>query len=258
MQTSHVHAPGAFVGIFIPAATQLKPPLVVVGTGLGGSNTAAPLVVEESGRGSSHATHLSLAESLLTMQVPHVHEPVAFAGGFIPAASQLKADLTPKMNENTGREDGSAAKAVRRSLSCFDEESVVGRSKKNDGSDAESSESAASFASLGTDFATDCDSVLELGIRALATSRLGAGASQLAMAGAWGFFADGGSCGCAGAGRSYAGLAGGGESGSLSAAKPKRSLDGSLGADDLSGNGGLGVAPTELPFAVGVVFLALG
>jgi hypothetical protein len=60
------------------------------------------------------------------MQVPHVHEPVAFAGGFIPAASQLKADLAPKMNENTGREDGSAAKAVLRSLSCFDvEESVV-------------------------------------------------------------------------------------------------------------------------------------
>jgi len=121
MQTLHAHVPGAFVGIFIPAAAQLKPPLVVVTTG---SDTAALFVVE-SGRGSSHAAHLTLAALLLTMQVLHVHEPVTFAGAFIPAASQLKApgaaDFAPtKMNENTGREDGPAAEAALRSLSCFD------------------------------------------------------------------------------------------------------------------------------------------
>jgi hypothetical protein len=58
-------------------------------------------------------------------------------------------------------------------------------SKENDGRDAESSESAASFASLGT----DCNSVLELGIGGLATSTFGAG---LGMAGGWGFIAGGG------------------------------------------------------------------
>ena len=122
MQVWHAHVPGAFVGIFIPEAAQSKPPLVVEGAAAGaGLDTAAPFVMEEeSGRGSSHATHFTLAASLPTMQVPHVHEPVAFAGGFIPAASQLKADLTSKTNENTGRVGGSAADAVLRSLSCFD------------------------------------------------------------------------------------------------------------------------------------------
>lgn len=120
MQTLHDHVPGAFVGIFNPAAAQLKPPPLVVVGAAAGSDTAAPLFVEkESGRGSSHATHLTLLASLLTMQVSQVHEPVAFAGGFIPAASQLKADLAPKMNVNTGREDGDAAEAMLRSLSCF-------------------------------------------------------------------------------------------------------------------------------------------
>jgi hypothetical protein len=58
------------------------------------------------------------------------------------------------------------------------------------------------------------------------------------------------------AGVSDAGLAGGGESGSLSAAKPKRSFDGSFGAEDLSGNGALVVALNRLPFITGVVFFA--
>jgi hypothetical protein len=222
----------------------------------------APFVVE-LGLGSSHATHLVLAASLLTMQVPHVHEPEAFAGGFIPAASQSKEPgaVVPKVNENTRREEGSAAAASLRSFSCFDVVSV-GTSKENDVREAESSASAASFASLGTDFA-GCNLVLELATGGLATSRLDSGASRLEMAGGQGFNAgseERGSCGCVGAsaGRSDAGLAGGGESGSLSAANPKRSFDGSFGADDLSGNGGLGVAPTELPFVVGVDFFALG
>ena len=158
---------------------------------LGGSNTAAAgpvaLPVVEPGRGSSQATHLSLALSLLTMQVPHVHELVAFTGGFIPAAFQLKvsgaADLVPEVNENTGREDGSVAAAALRSLPCFD---VVwesaGTSKENDGRDAESRASAASFASLGTDFAGR-DSELELATGGLATSKLGVGVGRLEMVG---------------------------------------------------------------------------
>jgi len=119
----HDHVPGAFVGIFIPAADQLKP--LVGAASLRGSDAGADaeLFVVESGRGSSHAAHLILAASLLTIQVPHVHELAAFAGGLIPAASQLKApvvDFAPKVKENTGREDGSANEAVLRSLSCFD------------------------------------------------------------------------------------------------------------------------------------------
>jgi len=118
MQTLHDHVPGAFVGASIPAAAQLKPLVGAASSLFRGSDCAAPLVVE-SGRGSSHATHLDLAASLLTIQVPHVHEPMAFAGGFIPAASQLKAH-GPKVNENMRREDGSAVAASLRSLSCFD------------------------------------------------------------------------------------------------------------------------------------------
>jgi hypothetical protein len=249
MQTLHDQVPGAFVGIFIPAAAQLKP-LV----GAAAVEGAAAAFVVELGRGSSHATHLTLAASLLTMQVPHVHEPAAFAGIFIPAASQSKAtgaaDLAPKVNENTKREDGSAATAALRSLSCFNVVcEAVGMSKGNDGRSAESRANAASLASLGTDF-VGC-----------AFSKLGTGASRLRTAG--GFIAGSEvtvSCGCAGVGavRSNTGLAGGGDSGSLEAANPKRSLDGSFGADDLSGNGGLGVALAKLPFVVGVVFLALG
>jgi hypothetical protein len=52
-------------------------------------------------------------------------------------------------------------------------------------------------------------------------------------------------------------LGGGGESGSLSAAKPKRSFDGSFGADDLRGNGALAVPLNKLPFITGVVFFVL-
>lgn len=154
MQTLHDHVPGAFVGTFIPAAAQLKP-LVGAAAGLGGSvGKMVPFVVE-LGLGSSHATHLVLAASLLTIHVPQVHEPVAFAGGFIPAASQLKTvgavEVVPKVKENTRREDGSAVAASLRSLSCFDEVSV-GTSKVNDGREALLTASAASFASLRTDF----------------------------------------------------------------------------------------------------------
>jgi hypothetical protein len=57
---------------------------------------------------------------------------------------------------------------------------------------------------------------------------------------------------------SNASFADGGESGSLSAAKPKRSFDGSFGADDLSGNPALGAELlNKLPFIAGVVFFAL-
>lgn len=258
MQTLHNQVPGAFVGTFIPAAAQSKP-LVGAAAGLlrssGAVEGAAAAFVVESGRGSSHAMHLTLAASLLTMQVPHVHEPAAFAGIFIPAASQSKAtgaaaDLAPKVNGNTKRKDGSAAAAALRSLSCFNVVcELVGMSKENDGRSAESRANAASLAPLGTDFA------------GCVFSKLGTGASRLRTAG--GFIAGSEvtvSCGCAGVGavRSDAGLAGGGDSGSFEAANPKRSLDGSFGADDLSGNGGLGIALAKLPFVVGVVFLALG
>ena len=57
MQTLQVHVPGAFVGIFIPAAAQLNPP-----DGWGGSCTTsagAELPVSISGLGSSQETHLA-------------------------------------------------------------------------------------------------------------------------------------------------------------------------------------------------------
>ena len=107
MQTLHVHVPGAFVGAFTPAAAQLKPPV------------GAAAFVADSGRGSSHETHLVLAASLLTMQTPHVHEPTASIGGFIPAASQLKpveADFAPNVKANVGSEYESATEATLRSL----------------------------------------------------------------------------------------------------------------------------------------------
>ena len=124
MQTVHLHVPGVFVGSFIPAAAQLKP--TVGAAGFGDSDTAEGRVVvpfvAESGRGSSHETHLALVASLLTMQTPHVHEPVTLTGVFIPAASQLKpeeAGFAPKVNAKVGREDKSAAKAALRSLAYF-------------------------------------------------------------------------------------------------------------------------------------------
>ena len=124
MQTLHVHVPGAFVGILSPAAAQLKPP---VGTaGLGSSGTAAGTVVvpfvAESGRGSSQETHLDLLASLVSIQVSHFQEPVAFTGGLIPAASQLKpteAGFAPTVNTNVGRDDRSTAEAAVRSLACL-------------------------------------------------------------------------------------------------------------------------------------------
>lgn len=126
MQTLHVHVPGAFVGALSPAADQSKPP--VGPAGLRDSDIAAgtlevvPFVAEDSGRGSSHATHLVLAESLLIIQTSHFHEPLgAFMRDFIPAASQLKpveleAGFAPKANANVGSKDESAAKAALRSL----------------------------------------------------------------------------------------------------------------------------------------------
>jgi len=125
MQTLHVHVPGVFVGALSPAAAQLKPP--VGAAGLGSSDTAAgtavvPIVAAESGRDSSHETHLELEASLLSIQVPHTQEPVAFAGGFSPAASQLKpteAGFAPGANVNAGREEGPATEAALRSLTCL-------------------------------------------------------------------------------------------------------------------------------------------
>jgi hypothetical protein len=64
-------------------------------------------------------------------------------------------------------------------------------------------------------------------------------------------------CSTTGAGVSKADFAGGGESESLSAANPKRSLDGSFGADDLPGNEDLVAAPNGLPFDIDD-FLVLG
>jgi len=124
IQTLHVHVPGAFVGALSPAAAQLKPPAGAAGLGSSGivaGAVAAPFIAE-SARGSSHEMHLDWAASLSTMQVPHVQEPAALAGRFIPAPSQLKpteAGFAPKVNANVGREDGSAVKAVLRSLACL-------------------------------------------------------------------------------------------------------------------------------------------
>jgi hypothetical protein len=61
MQTLQVHIPGAFVGIFIPAAAQLNPP---DSAGLAGSGA----VMVRSGFGSSQEIHLTRAASLSTMQ----------------------------------------------------------------------------------------------------------------------------------------------------------------------------------------------
>jgi len=124
IQTLHVHVPGAFVGALSPAAAQLKPPAGAAGLGRSGiaaGAVAAPFIAE-SARGSSHEMHLDLAASLSTMQVPHVQEPAALVGRFIPAPSQLKpteAGFAPKVNANVGREDVSAVKAALRSLACL-------------------------------------------------------------------------------------------------------------------------------------------
>jgi hypothetical protein len=85
----------------------------------GGVDAVVVPFVVESGRGSSHAGHLDLATSLLSMHTPHVQDPAATAGRFIPAALQSKpteAGFAPKENANVGREDGFAAKAALRSL----------------------------------------------------------------------------------------------------------------------------------------------
>ena len=264
MQTLHVHVPGAFVGALRPAPAQLKPTVGAAG-GLGGSDTASgPAVFDvDSGRGSSQQTHLTLAASLSTIQAPHFHDPAAFTGGFIDAASQLKpvdAGFAPRVNANVGSEDESEIKATSRSLAWFTVTwELVSTLKENDGRDTGSRESAACFGSLGADF-VECDSVLgPASGGGLGTARLGAGVGRLGMTACFGAGGDvDGSWGCsvAGAGVSKA-VAGGGESGSLSAANPKRSLDGSFGADDLSGKEDLAVAPNKLPFDIGV-FLALG
>ena len=123
MQTLHFHAPGAFVGALSPEADQLKPP--VGAAGFMDSDTAAGAVVvvafvaADSGRGSSQAPHLVLAELLSIIQTGHFHESATFIGAFIPAASQLKpveAGFAPKTNENVGSKDESATKAAPRSL----------------------------------------------------------------------------------------------------------------------------------------------
>ena len=115
---------------------------------------------------------------------------------------------------------------------------------------------------MGTDF-VGCDSAV-LGPasgREVLEAVLGAeGVGTLGIAG--GFGADdeeecawGWSGACPGV--LDADLVGGGESGSLSAAKPKRSFDGSFGVDDLSGKGALVAPPNKLPFITGAVFFAL-
>jgi hypothetical protein len=123
MQTLHFHAPGVFVGALSPEADQLKPPVgaanfedpnIVVG-----AVVVVSFVAADSGRGSSHALHLVLAELLLIIQTGHFHESAAFIGAFIPAASQLKpvdAGFAPKANANVGSKDESATKDASRSL----------------------------------------------------------------------------------------------------------------------------------------------
>jgi len=110
MQTLQAHVPGALVGALSPAAPQLNTPDEFVGA-----------VPADSGRGSSHAPHLVLAELLLIIQTGHFHESAAFIGAFIPEASQLKPEDTgtgfaPKANVNVGSEHESATKAASRSL----------------------------------------------------------------------------------------------------------------------------------------------
>jgi hypothetical protein len=277
MHTLQVHVPGAFVGALAPAAAQLKPTVGATGGSLGGSSPAVD-VPTEFGRGSSQEAHLDLAASLSTMQTLHVHVPGAFVGALSPAPAQLKptvgaagglggsdtasgpAGFAPRVNANVGSEDESEIQATSRSLAWFTVTwELVSTLKENDGRDAGSRESAACFGSLGTDF-VECDSVLgPASGGGLGTARLGAGVGRLGITACFGAGSDAdGSWGCsvAGAGVSKA-VAGGGESGSLSAANPKRSLDGSFGADDLSGKEDLAVAPNKLPFDIGV-FLALG
>jgi hypothetical protein len=123
MQTLHFHVPGAFVGALSPAADQLKPPVGAAGFEdpdiAAGAVVAVPFVAADSGRGSSHAPHLVLAELLLIIQTEHFHESAGFIGAFIPAAPQLKpveAGFASKTNANVGSEDESATKAAARSL----------------------------------------------------------------------------------------------------------------------------------------------
>jgi hypothetical protein len=124
IQTSHFHVPGAFVGALTPAADQLKLPVGAAGfenpdIAVGAVVLAVLFVAADSGRGSSHALHLVLADLLLSIQTGHFHESADFVGAFIPAASQLKpvdAGFAPMTNVNVGSENGSAAKAAPRSL----------------------------------------------------------------------------------------------------------------------------------------------
>lgn len=123
IQSPHFHVPGAFVGALSPVADQLKPPVGsagFVGPGIAaGAVVVVPFVAADSGRGSSQALHLVLADLLLIEQRGHFHESSVFIGAFIPAASQLKpvdAGFAPKTNANVGSEDESATKAAPRSL----------------------------------------------------------------------------------------------------------------------------------------------
>lgn len=134
---------------------------------------------------------------------------------------------------------------------------------ENDGRDAVSRRRAACFGSLGVAF-VECGS--ELGpasVTGVATATAGVQAvGRLGTMGGFGDDSEKGTLGWsgvgAGAGVSDTDLVGGGESASLSvAAKPKRSFDGSFGADDFSGNGALFAPLNRLPFATGVAFLAL-
>jgi hypothetical protein len=255
MQTLHDHVPGAFVGALSPAAAQSKPAMGAADLGSSDTASGTEFFDVESGRGASHATHSTFAVSLGTMQTLHVHDPVAFIGCFIPAASQLKpvgagADFAPNVNANIGREDKSATEAAPRSLAWFRGTwELVSTSKENDGRDAGSRERAACFGSLGADF-IGCDPILGPGSGGgvvTAGGCFGAGSEVKESRG----------CSATRAGVSKTDFVGGGESGPLSAANPNRSLDGSFGAEDLSGNEDLVATPNRLPFDIGG-FLALG
>lgn len=80
----------------MPAAAQLKPPVAGAGVVEGlavafGVDDVGALPLTFLGAGSSHATHLAWSSLLVTLHVPHVHDPAASsAGALMPAAAKSK------------------------------------------------------------------------------------------------------------------------------------------------------------------------